>query len=58
MTLICPVLNLISMFQNVLQKPSILKHVRGHLNFHEIAIKHFDIVFMFVMSLSILLINP
>ena len=33
------------------------RHVRGHLNFHGIAIKLFDIVFMFVTSLSILWIS-
>ena len=32
-------------------------YIRGHLNFHGIAIKLFDIVFMFVMSLSILWIR-
>ena len=32
MTLICPVLNLISLFQNVLQKHSTAKHRKSRLN--------------------------
>ena len=59
MTLICPVLNLISMFQNAVLFLNYFGflhifyllfctgHVRGHLNFRGIAIKLFDIVFMF-----------